>query len=181
MNEHAEVVLKERPRQGTLWELLLAEHARLDGLLTRAAEISGELSVETYAAFREALLRHIRVEEKILLPMAQRKRDGVPLPLTARLRLDHGALAALLMLPPQAQTFHALRTILDVHNPLEEGEGGVYTQCEALAGAESNEIKEQVAKSTRVPVSSWVDSPMVVAAAQRVLVRAGYSAALLGL
>jgi hypothetical protein len=43
-----------------------------------------------------------------------------------RLRLDHGALAALLMLPPVDHTFRAIRAVLDAHNPLEENEGGVY-------------------------------------------------------
>jgi len=37
------------------------------------------------------------MEERILLPAAQRLRGGERLPIAARLRLDHGALAALLV------------------------------------------------------------------------------------
>jgi hypothetical protein len=37
------------------------------------------------------------MEEKVLLPFAQKKRGGEPLPIAAKLRLDHGALAALLV------------------------------------------------------------------------------------
>lgn len=176
----AGLILKEGSPQGALRELLLAQHGQLDELLMRAAGARDQLRNDTYNRFREALLSHIRVEEKILLPMAQRKRDGVPLPLAARLRLDHGALAALLMLPPTPQTFHALRTILDVHDPLEEMEDGVYAQCERLAGAEIDELRMRIANAPRIPVSSWVDSPKIVAAARRVLVRAGYPASLLG-
>jgi hypothetical protein len=68
--------------------------------------------------------------------MAQRKRNGAALPSAARLRLDHGVLAALLMLAPNNRTFRAIRTVLDEHNPLKEMEDGVYAQCERLAGAE---------------------------------------------
>ncbi len=163
-----------------LRELMTAEHARLNELLTQATDSQAPVGNEAYDRFREALLRHIRVEEKILLPMAQRKRNGVPLPLASRLRLDHGALAVLLMLAPNHNTFRAIRTVLDAHNPLEEIDGGVYTQCESLAGSEIDELRARIAISRHLPVSAWVDSPKVVAAAQRVLVRAGYDAALLG-
>ena len=51
--------------------------------------------------FRGGLLRHIGLEEKILLPDARRRRGGEPLPETARLREDHGILATLLVPPHQ--------------------------------------------------------------------------------
>jgi hypothetical protein len=111
--------------------------------------------------------------------MAERK-QGAALPLAARLRLDHGALAALLMLPPVGHAFRAIRAVLDAHNPLEEVEGGIYEQCESLAGSEITELLAQIAATPRVPVSSWVDSPTVLAAAKRVLIHAGYDPKLLG-
>src|SRR5690348_15884986 len=106
--------------------------------------------------------------------MAQRKRGGEPLAIAPRLRLDHGALAAVLMLPPTAQTFHALRAVLKAHNPLEESEGGVYEQFESLAKSEADFLLEQAAATARIPVSRWIDSPKVVAAARRALTRGGY-------
>ena len=136
--------------------------------------------MEAYQRFRERLLRHIRIEERILLPMAERKR-GAALSLAARLRLDHGALAALLMLPPVDPAFRAIRAVLDAHNPLEEAEHGVYEECESLGGSDITEVLAQIAATPRVPVSSWVDSPKIVAAAQRALVRAGHDPALLEL
>ncbi len=83
------------------------------------------------------------------------------------------------MLAPNERTFRAIRTILDAHNPLEEMEDGVYVDCERLAGAEIDQLRAQIADAPRVPVSAWVDSPKVVAAAKRVLIRAGYNGALL--
>jgi hypothetical protein len=166
------------PSRGDLYGLMAAEHAQLDKLLDVAARESGALRNEAYQGFRERLLRHIRIEERILLPRAERRR-GAPLAIAARLRLDHGALAAMLMLPPVDHAFRALRAVLDVHNPLEEAEGGVYDQCEALAGPEVAEVLAQIAATPRVPASSWIDSPKILAAAQRVLARAGHDPALL--
>lgn len=166
-------------RRGDIYAFMAAEHAQLDELLGKAGGESGAIRSEAYQRFREWLLRHIRIEEKILLPMAERKR-GAPLSLAPRLRLDHGALAALLMLPPVDHAFRAIRAVLDAHNPLEEAEGGVYDECESLAGSEVAELLAQIAATPRVPVSSWVDSPKVLAAARRVLARAGHDPALLG-
>ncbi|MEP6889972.1 MAG: hemerythrin domain-containing protein, partial [Nitrospirota bacterium] len=61
---------------------------------------AGAVDQGTYDQFRAGLLRHIGTEEKILLPAAQRLRGGQPLPIAAKLRLDHGAIASLLMPPP---------------------------------------------------------------------------------
>ncbi len=166
------------PRRRDLYALMAAEHTLLNELLGKAAGEAGATDREAYQCFRELLLRHIRIEERILLPMAERKR-GEALPLAARLRLDHGALAALLMLPPIDHAFRAIRAVLDAHNPLEEIEGGVYDQCESLAGSEINELLAQIAAMPRVPVSSWVDSAKVLAAARRVLARAGHDPTLL--
>jgi hypothetical protein len=111
---------------GPVSGLLIADHERLDALLRRAFAIPGAIDREAYAAFRRGLLRHIGMEEKILLPAAQRARCGEPLPSAARLRLDHGALAALLVPSPTPRIANAIRTILERHNALEEAPDGVY-------------------------------------------------------
>jgi hypothetical protein len=167
-------------RRGELYRFMKLQHERLDQLLAQAAERDGAACDAAYEDFRERLLRHIRIEERILLPMAQRNRGGESLAMAPRLRLDHGALAALLMLPPVGHTFHALRAVLDAHNPLEENKGGVYEQCEALASSEADTLLEHALATPRIPVSRWVDSPKVVTSARRVLARAGYDPALLG-
>jgi hypothetical protein len=108
---------------GPISRLLMADHERLDALLRRAFATPGAVDHEAYAVFRKGLLRHIGMEEKILLPAAQRARGGEPLACAARLRLDHGALAALLVPSPTAAIGNAIRTILERHNALEEIEG----------------------------------------------------------
>ena len=51
---------------GPIAGYLADDHARLDALLTR-----GTTDPAAYADFRRGLLRHIGMEEKILLPVAQ--------------------------------------------------------------------------------------------------------------
>jgi hypothetical protein len=62
------------------------------------------------------------MEEKILLPAAQRATGGEPLPAAAHLRLDHGALAAPLV-PTPTSAILSQRSILARYNALEEGPG----------------------------------------------------------
>ncbi len=154
------------------------DHRRLDALLARAVAQPESIDRVAYDEFRRGLLKHISMEEKILLPAAQRLR-GEPLELAAKLRLDHGALAALLVPTPTFAIIRAIRSIIEAHNQLEEGPGGVYAMCEELAGAEAQELLAQLRTAPEVPAAAHVDSPKVMAATRRALARAGYSETLL--
>jgi hypothetical protein len=167
----------EHPRR--IYEVMAMEHLRLEGLLDLMQSRDQETNAETYQIFRETLLRHIRIEERILLPMAQQCSDGRPLALAARLRLDHGALAAMMMLPPAPRVLAAVRAVLKVHNPLEDGPGGVYERCDELVGPGRQELLLEIQNVPKVPVSPYIDSPAVFSAARRVLSRAGYDEGLL--
>ena len=131
-----------------------------------------------YAELRAGLLRHIGIEEKILLPAARAARGGEPLPIASKLRLDHGALTALLVPTPTPAIVAAIRAILEQHNPLEENSGGVYEQCERLAGAEADEIVRRMKAAPAVKMLPHVDTAFVMDAARRALKRAGYNLAL---
>ena len=71
-------------------------------------------------------------------------RGGESLPVASKLRLDHGALTALLVPTPTPAIIAVIRAILERHNPLEESPGGVYEQCEQLAGAQGDEILKRL-------------------------------------
>jgi hypothetical protein len=53
------------------------------------------------------------MEEKILLPAARRWNGGQPLSIAAKLRLDHGAIAALLMPTPTTDIIATLHRIFE--------------------------------------------------------------------
>jgi hypothetical protein len=160
---------------GKIYSYLAEDHARLDALLQRAAARPGSIDLPAYAEFRAGLLRHIAMEEKILLPAAQRARGGKPLAAAAKLRLDHGALAALLVPTPTAAIVATIRGILKEHNVIEEGPGGVYEQCEEVAASEREQILHALRNAPEVRVAPYNDGPNVIDGIRRALATAGYT------
>ncbi len=61
---------------GVLYQYLSNDHDRLDALLTRAAAKPGIIDMEPYSEFRKGILRHISMEEKIVLPAIARWQGG---------------------------------------------------------------------------------------------------------
>ena len=146
---------------GPIETFLTADHAKLDELLAKAEGTDGTIDAEIYAEFRQALLRHIAMEEKILLPYARSKRGGEPLPMAATLRKDHGEIAALLVPSPTPDLCAQLRALLARHNPLEEGVEGLYAICDTLAGTEVEAIVERLRAQPQVPMAPHYDGPLV--------------------
>ncbi len=146
---------------GRLHRFLQDDHERLDELLKRAVAAPDTVDYEAYEQFRAGLLRHIAMEEKVLLPEARRLRAGEPLPAAKRLRADHGALAALLVPTPTHEIIAAIRSVLVDHNPIEEGPGGVYEVCEQLIGADLDRVMACVHATPEVPLAQHVDGPRV--------------------
>jgi hypothetical protein len=159
----------------TAW--LAEDHLRLDALLAEAIATPGVLHRPPFDLFRAGLLRHIAIEEKILLPAAREARGGEPLPEARRLRIDHGALAALLVPPPTPELVGELRTILEPHNVVEEGPGGVYAACEALLAPRAEELVARILAYPPVKVAPYFDGPRVVRTAAEALAISGLTAA----
>jgi hypothetical protein len=162
---------------GRIHKFLAADHARLDGLLNRALAKPDTVDYEPYAEFRAGLLKHIGMEEKVLLPAVQRKRGAEALPVAKKLRLDHGALAALLVPTPTRAILATIRKILVTHNALEEGPGGVYEVCEGVTGDESDEIVRRLEVMPEVSLARHVDGSQIMEAMGRALSRAGHELA----
>lgn len=160
--------------RGPLFRFLADDHVRLAGLLQRAEAGPETIDYAPYSEFRAGLLKHIAMEEKILLPAARRLRGGQPLPIADKLRRDHGALAALLVPTPTAAILAKIRAILNDHNTVEEKPGGVYEVCENLAVDEAESLLAEMHKLSDVKLAPHVDGPQVVEATRRALERAGY-------
>lgn len=160
--------------KGPIETLLSGEHRRLEALLAQAVASRGTVELEPYAEFRRGLLRHIAQEEKVLLPAIERLRGGQPLPLARRLRIEHGAIAALLVPPPTLAITATLGAVLAAHDPLEEGTGGLYETADRIAAAGAVELASRLASVPAVRVSTHTEGPKVLAAVERALTRAGF-------
>ena len=165
---------QENRAVGPLGDFLAEDHRRLDTLLDSALADPDKVDGAAYDRFRAGLLRHIGIEEKILLPAAQRLRGGESLSVATKLRPDHGALAALLMPIPTAAILAKIRGILAEHNALEEGKDGLYEICDNLAGLEAERLLAAFRAAPEVNVMAHSDSPAVMNAVRRALERAGY-------
>jgi hypothetical protein len=154
---------------GPITQFLAEDHARLDALLTEAVAGAGGVDLAVYGAFREGLLRHIALEEKILLPAAKTARGGEPLLQARRLRIDHGAIAALLVPTPTPEIGGEIRKILAPHNEVEEGEAGLYAECDELLSAEADAILERMRAYPPVKVARYQDGPRVCRTAEEAL------------
>lgn len=159
---------------GAITRYLEEDHSRIDAALRRATHSGPAIEPTAYAEFRGALLRHIGMEEKILLPAARAARGGKPLPDAERLHLDHGAIAALLVPTPTKPIVEAIQTILIGHNTIEEGPDGVYEQCEQLPEVDTDAILAQLKAAPPVPMAPHVDNPTSMASLRSALQRAGY-------
>lgn len=157
-----------------LYHFFTDDHRRLEALLDKATEDPVVVQQDYYHQFRTGLLRHIKMEEKILFPAAQRANNGQPLPLWPKLRLDHGAITSLMVVPPDRAVVKVLRHVLDIHDLLEEEPGGMYEVCERLTERETNELLAQLESTPEVPVQPFNPAGYALDAAKRALTRAGF-------
>ncbi len=156
--------------RGSVSRFLTGDHARLDALLVAAIEATGGLDLAAFGAFREGLLRHIAWEEKILLPALTAARGGEPHPLARRLRIDHGALAALLVPTPSPATVDELRKILVPHDAVEEEPGSLYDACDGVLPApEAEALVDRMRAYPPVKVARYHDGPRVCRTADEAL------------
>jgi hypothetical protein len=159
---------------GPISRWLAADHVRLDGLLRRATARPDAIDLAPYSEFRRGLLRHIGIEEKIVMPAARRALGGEALAHEARLRLDHGAIAAMLVPTPSPAIVATLRDVLAGHNALEEGPHGLYAACDRVLGDRADVLVAEMAARPEPPVNPHNDAPEVMLALRRALERAGY-------
>ena len=157
-----------------LYQFFTNDHRRIDELLNKATQKPDDVQMEYYHQFRTGLLKHIKMEEKILFPAAQKANGNVPLPLAGKLRLDHGALTSLMVVPPSAEVIKVLRFVLDKHDLLEEQPGGMYDVCEKLTEGETNHLLQELEKVAEVPVHPFNEAGYALDVAKRTLLRAGF-------
>lgn len=153
-------------------QYLLEDHARLDALL-RAAMAADSFDHGAFEEFRAGLLRHIGIEEKILLPHARAKL-GEPLPVAAQLRVEHGAITSLLVPTPDHALAREILSLLEQHNEREEGPQGLYAQCAALG---ADELMDRIRATRPPPLMKHFDGQGVHRTAAAALEASGRAAA----
>lgn len=157
-----------------LYDFFTKDHRRIEMLLDKATENPDAIQLDYYHQFRTGILKHIKMEEKILFPAAQKANGGVPLPLAPKLRLDHGAITALMVVPPTKEIIKVVRYVLEKHDLLEEEPGGMYEACEKLTAKETQHLVKQLEQATAVPVHPFNQADYALQSAKNALKRAGF-------
>lgn len=146
---------------GPLFRFFADDHRRLDEILRRAGTPRGRVDAALFEQFRGGLLRHIGMEEKLLLPAARAARGGAALAVARLLRTDHGAIAALLVPTPTPEVLERILSVLGPHNALEEEPDGLYETCDRLLADEAAALLEKLRAFPEVPMAPHQDSPLV--------------------
>lgn len=157
-----------------LHDFFESDHRQIDDLLQQAIAQPEAIEMEYYLQFRARLLRHIKMEEKILFPAAKRINPEVIKEVIPQYRLEHGAITALMVPPPTEELIKVIRYVLEKHNLKEEEPGGLYDICEALTQGQSQELLDELLATKAVPVHPPNPAPIAMASARRALIRAGY-------
>lgn len=160
---------------GAIAEFLEVDHDRLDALFTKACADRATVDLDAYEEFRRGLLKHVGMEELILIPAAARL-SGAAVPLAQRTRRDHAALTSLLIPPPTTKILAALHAVLAPHNRMEEEARGLYAQCEQALGAESEEVLAKLLAARDIPPAAHAEGSRVSASIGRALAEAGFAA-----
>jgi hypothetical protein len=159
---------------GPLYKIFAEDHKKLDGLLRIVNIRPNEYDMNAYGNFRSGLLKHIKMEETILFPALEKSKSGVYTERLAKLRLDHGALTALMVPSLAPAILKAIRFILAGHNQLEEEPKGLYDLCDDFI-QNLDEVLHKIEQTTEVPVLPYKTEPSIFNATRRALKRAGYN------
>lgn len=146
---------------GPIERLLTEDHERLDALLARSTADPERFDHDAFEAFRTGLMRHIAIEEKVVFREVRQRSGGTPPPVVRTLRVEHGALASLLVPTPDHALVAELRRLLARHNVREEGPAGLYALCDRLAADEAESLCERARAIPQVPAAAHCDKPGV--------------------
>ncbi len=158
---------------GPLHKFFTEDHRRLEGILKITDIRANEFDMDAYGRFRKGLLKHIKMEETILFPALEKYKRGVFTERIEKLRLEHGALTALLVPPLSSLILKALRFILSNHNMLEEEPEGLYDLCDEFV-QNPETVLNKLEQTSDVPVLAHKTELFILDATRRALKRAGY-------
>ncbi|MCU0701650.1 MAG: hemerythrin domain-containing protein [Myxococcaceae bacterium] len=130
---------------GRISAVLTAMHDELRRDLDACLLAEGGVDVERFDTYRHALLRHISLEEQVLMPALIAAR-GRPPDFRNGLRKDHAGIAALCVPMPEREWLENLKDLLDEHYRIEEEPGGFLDQCDEALAARAETVLAAIAR-----------------------------------
>lgn len=145
----------------TVAGFLREEHRALAVSLRRALTPEGGVDIEAFNAFRHALLWHVSVEERVVMPAIIRALGRAPDDRRS-LRKDHAGIVALCVPQPEREWVENLRDLLDMHYRVEEEPGGFLARCdEVLVSTLNDRVLADIDAHPPIKVASFHEGPSV--------------------
>jgi hypothetical protein len=155
-----------------LREWLVRDHDEVDALL-RKARAPEAFDLEAFGRFRERLLRHIGVEERLLFSAIARTNQGQLPEIVSEVQIEHAALTSLLVPTPDYVLAEEIAGLLERHSNLEEFPAGVYDQCLAMLDDETaDDVFCDACASRPVALAKYFDGAGTVRTADAALDKA---------
>ena len=153
---------RDVPYRGPIARFLGADHESLHGWLEASLRGGAHVDLDPFHRFRAGILRHIALEEKLLIPRATEAAGGDRPTVAEFLRVDHSAIAALLVPTPTPKIVAELRSILAHHDLREEEAGGLYDVCDRALGAQAAlRLVDEMTEHPPVKLKAYNDGPRV--------------------
>lgn len=154
-------------------EFLTQTHEELRDLLDKSLSVEG-VQLEPYEAFRTELLKHIGVEEHIVLPLVE-ERSPQRFFALKQIRLEHRAIGMLLALQPSGEIITVIRNLLKKHDFLEETPDTLYDILDDCCADDQPELLKRIREYPGLPLSDVVEETPTLEDARRAIYRAGYT------
>lgn len=124
----------------SITRFLAHDHASLLVWLARARSDPARFDASAYEVFRSGLLRHLTLEERVLLPAMQRMAVGNLDRLLAPVHIEHAAIELLLAPTPDVALVDELAALLVAHERMEAADDGIYTLADTLLAGHAEAI-----------------------------------------
>lgn len=155
-------------------DILEKQHRCIEQLFLTATSDPDIVDTTGYDQFRATILRHIAIEENVVLPLLRKHLPG-GFPMELQLRMEHDAIAALCVLPPKSTVIFSLQGLIIRHNRLEEAHGTLYDLLDDCARREEEaEVCRQLTDFQQTVPPKYISNPLAYEYARRAVARAGY-------
>jgi len=157
-----------------LTDVLQHEHGELLAQLDRCLSPTGELNLRAYEEFRRRQLRHVAIEEKVLLPaLARRKKLSAAF--QNALHKDHEAIVVLCVTAPNPDFVRDLKELIAWHQKVEEEPNGFYDLFDRHVG-DDPQVSEALAHLPPISPPPFASGEEVAQVLRQVLRELGLAA-----
>ena len=137
------------------------QHAEALALFATATRGGRVVDRQSYDLFRGALLQHIAIEERVLMPALSARLGAAFEPTRRKLQQDHEGILALLVPTPNEIWLEDLHEILLHHFAVEESPGHLHALCALHLAEDDRLLRLAAARLPPIPLEPFEDGARV--------------------